>query len=82
MLPKAIHRAINRVTEERVDMMPVVGVGARVLWGLPTRPWKTFELPDPAGARIGRILITLDARSYAYGYVHVLEELYMVEGLK
>jgi hypothetical protein len=46
------------------------------------RPWKTLELPDPAGAVMRGFLVTRDVRSYAYGYVHYLDELFLVEGLK
>ena len=44
--------------------------------------WKTFEVPDPAGVRVSNFVVTRDARSYAYGYVRILDELYLVEGLK
>lgn len=44
--------------------------------------WRTFELPDPAGVRLMGFVITRDARSYAYGYMRFLDELYLVEGLK
>jgi Tol biopolymer transport system component len=44
--------------------------------------WKSFELPDPAGVRLMGFVITRDARSYAYGYFRVLDELYLVDGLK
>jgi dipeptidyl aminopeptidase/acylaminoacyl peptidase/predicted Ser/Thr protein kinase len=44
--------------------------------------WKTFELPDPAGVRMMGFVITRDAHSYAYSYFRVLDELYLVEGLK
>jgi hypothetical protein len=46
------------------------------------QPWKTFEVPDPAGVGTMTFIITRDARSYAYGYVRNLDELYLVEGLK
>jgi len=46
------------------------------------RLWKTFEVPDPAGAIVAKFLITRDARSYAYGYMRWLDELYLVQGLK
>ena len=46
------------------------------------RLWKTFEVPDPAGVRVSDFMITRDARSYAYGYMRFLDELYLVEGLK
>ena len=44
--------------------------------------WKTFEVPDPVGVRVANFLVTRDARSYAYGYLRFLDELYLVEGLK
>jgi len=44
--------------------------------------WRSFEVPDPAGARMAGFLVTRDARSYAYGYSRDLDELYLVEGLK
>ncbi len=46
------------------------------------RLWKTFEVPDPAGVRVAKFVVTRDARSYAYGYLRILDELYLVEGLK
>jgi len=44
--------------------------------------WKTFEVPDPAGVHVSNLVVTRDARSYAYGYIRILDELYLVEGLK
>lgn len=44
--------------------------------------WKTFGVPDPAGVSMGSFAVTRDARSYAYGYIRTLDELYLVEGLK
>jgi hypothetical protein len=44
--------------------------------------WKTFEVHDPAGVRVYDFVVTRDARSYAYGYMRFLDELYLVEGLK
>jgi len=44
--------------------------------------WKTFEVPDPAGVRVFDFVVTRDARGYAYGYMRILDELYLVEGLK
>jgi hypothetical protein len=46
------------------------------------RPWKSFEVPDPAGAIGGAFVVTRDARAYAYGYLRFLDELYLVEGLR
>jgi hypothetical protein len=39
-------------------------------------------VPDPAGVRVFDFVVTRDARSYAYGYLRILDELYLVEGLK
>ena len=45
--------------------------------------WRTFEVPDPAGAGIGTaFVVTSDARSYAYVYAQYLDELYLVRGLQ
>ena len=44
--------------------------------------WRTFELPDPAGALIAAFFVTRDMRSYAYGYFRILDDLYLVEGLR
>ncbi len=61
---------------ERLEVFGVdVGTGEK-------RLWRTFEMPDPAGASIGVFAVTRDARSYAYGYMRFLDELYLVEGLK
>jgi Tol biopolymer transport system component len=46
------------------------------------KPWRSFEVPDPAGVRVSKFIITRDARSCAYGYMRFLDELYLVEGLK
>ena len=44
--------------------------------------WKTFEVPDPAGVTMPGFIVTRDGRSYVYGYIRSLDELYLVEGLK
>jgi Tol biopolymer transport system component len=44
--------------------------------------WKTFEVPDPAGVRVFDFVVTRDAGGYAYGYMRILDELYLVEGLR
>jgi len=45
--------------------------------------WKTFSLPDPAGGVIWRsAVLTPDAQAYAYTYERVLDDLYLVDGLK
>jgi len=48
-----------------------------------SEPWKELALQDPAGVpRISPVLIAPDGLSWAYGYVRVLSNLYVVEGLK
>jgi eukaryotic-like serine/threonine-protein kinase len=47
------------------------------------RPWKEFHPPDPAGVHlIAPFLITPDDRSYVYSYRRILDDLYVVNGLK
>jgi len=46
------------------------------------RLWRNFEVPDPAGVLGAAFVVTRDARSYAYGYLRILDELYLVKGLK
>ena len=46
-------------------------------------PWKELAPADLAGvAGVTNIVLTPDARSYAYTYVRRLSNLYLVEGLK
>jgi Tol biopolymer transport system component/predicted Ser/Thr protein kinase len=46
-------------------------------------PWKELTLEDRAGiTRIGPVRVAADGRSWAYSYVRVLSNLYVVEGLK
>jgi hypothetical protein len=52
-----------------------LGTGRRV-------PWKTFHMPDPAGVRIGVLVMTPDGGGYAYTYSRRLDNLYLVTGLK
>ncbi len=44
--------------------------------------WKEIVPSGPSGATIGRILLTPDGKSYAYGLHRDLSRLYLVEGLK
>jgi eukaryotic-like serine/threonine-protein kinase len=45
--------------------------------------WKALRPPDPAGlVGFSNIVISPDGKSYAFGYVRVLGDLYLVEGLK
>ena len=61
---------------DRLDVFGIdVQSGGRTLW-------KTIEVPDPAGVHMYSFIVTPDARSYAYGYMRILDELYLVEGLK
>ncbi len=47
------------------------------------RPWKEIVPPDPAGVlAIGPILITPDGKSYVYSYRRLLDDLFLVTGLK
>jgi hypothetical protein len=46
-------------------------------------PWRELTLQDLAGiARIWPVRVAADGASWAYGYVRVLSNLYVVEGLK
>lgn len=44
--------------------------------------WKTFSVPDPAGVSVYGLVMTPDGRSYAYGYVRILGDLYLIDGLR
>jgi Tol biopolymer transport system component len=44
--------------------------------------WRTFTVADPAGVQIYGLVLTPDGRSYAYTYCCVLDDLYLVEGLR
>jgi hypothetical protein len=45
-------------------------------------PWRTFSVPDPAGATFYNAVLTPDGRSYAYTYCCLLDDLYLVSGLR
>jgi len=45
-------------------------------------PWRTFTVADPAGVQVHRAVLTPDGESYAYSYCCVLDDLYLVEGLR
>ena len=46
-------------------------------------PWKEFHPPDPAGVlQIEPFVISSDGGSYVYSYRRLLDELYLVTGLK
>jgi hypothetical protein len=45
--------------------------------------WKEFHPPDPAGVlQIEPFVISSDGASYVYSYRRLLDELYLVTGLK
>jgi hypothetical protein len=46
------------------------------------KPWRTIEVPDPAGVYVSSFIVTRDGRSYAYGYLRLLDELYLVDDLR
>ncbi len=46
-------------------------------------PWKELTLEDLAGVvRIDPVRVAPDGRSWAYSYIRVLSNLYVVEGLR
>ena len=46
-------------------------------------PWRDLTLEDPAGiVRINPVRVAPDGRSWAYTYIRVLSNLYVVDGLK
>ena len=59
----------------RVDLLDVAS-GKR-------RPWKELTPPDPAGVlAIGPILLSADGQSYVYSYRRMIDDLFLVEGLR
>lgn len=59
-----------------VDVMRVdLASGRRELF-------KKIGPPDPAGVSVQYVVFTPDGKYYAYAYVNVLSELYLVEGLR
>jgi hypothetical protein len=45
--------------------------------------WKTITPPDPVGVYgIPRLLLSADGASYVYAYVRLLDDLYLVDGLR
>ena len=45
-------------------------------------PWRTISIPDPAGFYPYSAVITSDGQAYAITYGRLLDNLYLVEGLK
>jgi len=59
----------------RVDLLEVAS-GKR-------RPWRELTPPDPAGVlSIGPILLSADGVSYVYSYRRMIDDLFLVEGLR
>ncbi len=59
----------------RVDVLDIA-TGAR-------RLWKEITPPDPAGVlSIGPVLVTPDGKSYVYSYRRILDDLFLVTGLR
>ena len=45
--------------------------------------WKQLVPSDDTGVvLVGPVLITPDAKSYVYGYIRIISDLYLVQGLK
>jgi dipeptidyl aminopeptidase/acylaminoacyl peptidase len=45
--------------------------------------WRAIEPPDAVGVyAVPRVLLSADGRSYVYAYVRLLDELYLVDGLR
>jgi hypothetical protein len=45
--------------------------------------WKAILPPDPVGVYgIPRLLLSADGGSYVYAYVRLLDDLYLVDGLR
>ncbi len=66
----------NSVTRPGVVELLDIQTGKRT-------PWKEFHPPDPAGVlEVAPFLISPDGASYVYSYRRVLDELYVVTGLK
>jgi Tol biopolymer transport system component len=46
-------------------------------------PWKTFVPADPAGViAVGPVLLSADGKAYVYSYRRLLDDLYVVSGLR
>ena len=46
-------------------------------------PWKEFRPPDPAGVfAVGPARVTPDGKAYVYSYRRLLDDLFLVTGLK
>jgi Tol biopolymer transport system component len=72
---RSIYVGMPSMWPARIDVLGVA-TGAR-------HPWKEIVPPDPAGVlAVYPVLITPDGASYVYSYRRVLDELYLVTGLK
>ena len=66
---------IYQTMEARIDRVDVV-TGERTLW-------KTIKPADPVGLEaINNLFVTLDGRTYCYGYLRTLSDLFVIDGLK
>ncbi|HEY2796542.1 MAG TPA: hypothetical protein VGK26_01520, partial [Thermoanaerobaculia bacterium] len=46
-------------------------------------PWRAITPPDPVGVyAVPRLLLSADGASYVYAYVRLLDDLYLVDGLR
>ena len=59
-----------------VDVMRVDLAGGR------RELFKKIGPPDPAGVSMYNVVFTPDGKYYAYAYINLLSELYLVEGLR
>ena len=47
------------------------------------RLWRELAPPDPVGLfGVPRVLLSADGQSYVYSYVRLLDELYLIDGLR
>jgi hypothetical protein len=65
----------SRNIPTRIDLLDVQS-GSRT-------PWKEFRPPDPAGVlTVGPARITPDGKAYVYSYRRLLDDLFLVTGMK
>jgi Protein kinase domain len=79
-------QAINSGSPRPISPEGVNGLsGGCDACGLGERPPRVVQEnrpPDPAGVSVQHLVFTPDGKYYAYAYVNVLGELYLVEGLR
>jgi hypothetical protein len=65
----------SKETPSRIDLLDVQS-GRRT-------PWKEFRPPDPAGVfAVSPARVTPDGKAYVYSYRRLLDDLFLVTGLK